>query len=351
MTQATPKALASAIATHYARHKRKLPWRATKDPYAVWLSEVVLQQTRVEQGLPYYLRLVKRFPSVKHMASAEQEEVLALWEGLGYYSRARNLHAAARQVMGRLGGVFPSDYKTLLTLQGVGPYTAAAVASICNNEAVAAIDGNVSRVLARLFDEPMPIDSSSGKKRFQELADLLLDHRNPGDHNQAMMEFGAMMCTPKIPRCEICPLEADCLASANGTVAERPVKLKVQKKRTRHFHYLDLRNGKGIYLQKRTTKDIWRDLYELPLVESDTPMTSEEVLHRFAMGSKMKDLTLVKTVGPIKHQLTHQTLHINFVVVRVNGPLTISGLKEYTLKGAMALPKPKPVLAYLRSEY
>ena len=253
----------------YARHGRDLPWRRTRDPYRIWLSEVILQQTRVAQGMDYYLRFTERFPDVGSLAAAPEDEVLKLWQGLGYYSRARNLHAAARQVAARFGGVFPRSYDEVRSLRGVGDYTAAAVCSAAYDAPCAVLDGNVFRVLARLFDIDLPIDSTAGKRTFAELAQMRLDKRCPGRYNQAVMDFGALQCTPAQPGCADCPLASRCLALAAGTVAERPVKQSKTKVRDRWFNYLHVTCGDRTLLRRRGEGDIWQGLYEFPMIETD----------------------------------------------------------------------------------
>ena len=235
----------------FAREGRDLPWRRTRDPYRIWLSEVILQQTRVAQGLEYYLRFTERFPDIAALAAAPEDEVLKLWQGLGYYSRARNLHAAARQVMSRFGGVFPATYGEVRALPGVGDYTAAAVCSIVYDAPCAVLDGNVYRVLARLFDIGIPIDTTAGKRTFAELAQLQLDTSRPGLYNQAIMDFGALQCTPAQPRCGDCPLAGRCLALAAGTVGVRPVKQGRAKVRDRWFNYLHVTCGGQTLLHRR----------------------------------------------------------------------------------------------------
>lgn len=253
----------------YARHGRDLPWRRTRDPYRIWLSEVILQQTRVAQGMDYYLRFTERFPDVGSLAAAPEDEVLKLWQGLGYYSRARNLHAAARQVAERFGGVFPRSYDEVRSLRGVGDYTAAAVCSAAYDAPCAVLDGNVFRVLARLFDIDLPIDSTAGKRTFAKLAQMQLDKRCPGRYNQAVMDFGALQCTPAQPGCADCPLASRCLALAAGTVAERPVKQSKTKVRDRWFNYLHVTCGDRTLLRRRGEGDIWQGLYEFPMIETD----------------------------------------------------------------------------------
>ena len=295
----------------FAREGRDLPWRRTRDPYRIWLSEVILQQTRVAQGLEYYLRFTERFPDIAALAAAPEDEVLKLWQGLGYYSRARNLHAAARQVMSRFGGVFPATYGEVRALPGVGDYTAAAVCSIVYDAPCAVLDGNVYRVLARLFDIGIPIDTTAGKRTFAELAQLQLDTSRPGLYNQAIMDFGALQCTPANPSCNDCPLRDECLSLAAGTVAERPVKAGRIRIRPRYLNYLHLECGGRIALRRRPEGDIWQGLYDLPAIESDRPLDFTEL----AAAPPFRDMfgtlpyRLVRTIRMPKHQLSHQTLH------------------------------------------
>jgi len=300
-----------ALLPWYREHKRPLPWRSESDPYRIWLSEVILQQTRVDQGMAYWYRFVDRYPSVQDLANASEDEVLRLWQGLGYYSRARNLRTAAQQVVQRHGGSFPAAYNELKALQGVGEYTAAAIGSIAFGLAEPVVDGNVYRVLARVFGLATPIDSTAGRKEFRELAGRLLDHTSPGDHNQAVMELGALVCSPKNPRCEVCPLAGKCIALRTDRISQLPVKSGEQKIRERHFNYLHIRTTKGIYLQKRTAKDIWQGLYELPLIESEKAVGPKRILQlieqQFGPG-----WTITTMHGPVKHVLSHQHIHTRF---------------------------------------
>ena len=315
------------LARWYEAHKRELPWRSNPTPYYVWLSEIILQQTRVSQGFDYFLRFVQRWPTLADLAQATEEEVLKMWQGLGYYSRARNLHQCARQVMERHGGEFPSDFESLKKLQGIGNYTAAAIASIAFGQPHAVVDGNVYRVLSRLYDIEAPINNELGVKLFANLAAELLDREHPGRHNQAMMEFGALQCVPKNPDCIQCPLQSHCLALAHDTVAERPQKEKKLKVKTRHFHYLVFRTpDHGIYLHKREGNDIWKNLYDFPCIESDRPMTVEELFNSdcfktFIHGQEF----VVSHISPqFTHKLTHQTIMATFVEIKISKKLTIS---------------------------
>lgn len=295
----------------YHENHRALPWRETKDPYRIWLSEVMLQQTRVDQGLGYYLRFTQRWPTVEKLAAAHENEVLKEWQGLGYYSRARNLLKAAQQVVVGHGGKFPDEHADLLKLKGVGEYTAAAIASICFHRPTAVVDGNVYRVLARVFGIAIPIDSTAGRKQFKELAMKLLDAKHPGDHNQAVMELGATVCTPKSPDCMRCPLQAKCAAFATGTISLLPVKQSKTKTRDRFFNYLHIPAGKDIYMQQRTSKDIWTGLYELPLIESGKPMTKRAL--ETALGKAFgPDWCIVGQHEAARHVLSHQLIHAIF---------------------------------------
>ena len=312
--------VADILLDWYAREGRDLPWRRTRDPYRIWLSEVILQQTRVAQGMEYYLRFTERFPDVASLAAAPEDEVLKLWQGLGYYSRARNLHAAARQVVERFGGRFPVALDEVRSLRGVGDYTAAAICSAAYDAPCAVVDGNVYRVLARLFDLDAPIDSTAGKRAFAELAQSQLDTAHPGRYNQAIMDFGALQCTPSSPRCETCPLSGQCLALAAGTIAARPVKQGKTKVRDRWFNYLHLSSGDHTLLRRREGRDIWQGLYEFPLIETDGPVELPELVRLPQFAELLGDAPwhLVRSIPLPKHQLSHQTLHA--VVHRIETP-------------------------------
>ncbi len=298
----------------YARCGRDLPWRRTRDPYRIWLSEVILQQTRVAQGMDYYLRFVGRFPDAGALAAASEDEVLKLWQGLGYYSRARNLHAAARQIVGTFGGEFPRTQEAVRQLRGVGDYTAAAICSIAFDQPCAVVDGNVYRVLARLFDLDTPIDTTAGRRAFAELAQSQLDAVRPGLYNQAIMDFGAMQCTPGQPDCAACPLSGKCLALAAGTVAARPVKQGRTKVRDRWFHYLHITCGDRVPLCRRGGGDIWQGLYEFPMIETPAAADFGDVVRTESFRRWLGDekWTLVRTVAMPRHQLSHQRLHAVF---------------------------------------
>lgn len=295
------------IVQWYHQNKRDLPWRTTKNAYTIWLSEIILQQTRVEQGLPYFKKFLKNYPNVGDLATANEQEILNDWQGLGYYSRARNLHKTAKEVMDIYKGEFPSSYCELLKLTGIGPYTAAAIASFAFDEVKAVVDGNVYRVLSRIFDINEPIDSSQGKKSFELLANELIDKQNPAIYNQAIMEFGALQCVPVNPDCLSCPLQFQCLAFKNKTIFERPVKSKKTKVTTRYFIFLiELSESKTIRIEKREEKGIWQHLYQFPLLE----FTTTEKKQSFLGGLKSKFIS-----KEYKHILSHQQLFAHFVVV------------------------------------
>ncbi|MFN5385567.1 MAG: A/G-specific adenine glycosylase [Bacteroidota bacterium] len=313
----------------YRLHARDLPWRHTRDAYQIWLSEVILQQTRVAQGLSYYHAFIERFPTVNDLAAADEHEVLRLWQGLGYYSRARNLHATAIQVVNEFGGVFPDTYDTLIKLKGIGNYTASAIASFCTNEAVPVLDGNVFRFLSRYFGIWNDIAKNSSREQFRWVALDILPKKKAGLHNQAIMEFGALQCKPSNPDCPGCPLSGGCYARKEGKQDQLPVKAKKSAPVNRYFHYLVLRH-KGEYLIcKRKEKDIWMHLHEFFLVEN----TLKPSKYSLAGISKHIDehlngvnYTLIRSSGGHKHQLTHQTIHARFTLLELKD--RISPLKE-----------------------
>lgn len=300
----------------YNDNKRDLPWRNTTDAYIIWLSEIILQQTRVEQGKPYFYRFAEKYPTVADFATAHEDEVLRLWQGLGYYSRGRNMLKTAQLVQEQHGGVFPTRYDELIKLKGIGEYTAAAISSFSANEAKAVVDGNVFRVLARFFGVDEPINSPKGKKIFQHLADEMLDTVRPAMHNQAMMEFGAMLCKPKNPACGVCPLMVECVAFNTNATTYLPVKLKTAKIRKRFFNYMLISDGEKILMNKRGEGDIWANMYDMPLIETPEliePMPLLQLPEAKVFG---QNVTLKDNSGVIKHILTHQQLFIRFLVLK-----------------------------------
>lgn len=339
----------------FENHKRELPWRSHPTPYYVWLSEVILQQTRVSQGLDYFNRFVERWPSLRDLAEAGEEEVLKMWQGLGYYSRARNLHKCAKEVVRLYGGELPADYQLLVRLPGIGPYTAAAIASIAFGLPHAVVDGNVYRVLSRLFDIAIPINTDQGAKTFAALADELLDRDHPGQHNQALMEFGALQCLPGNPDCLFCPLQPHCLAFEHGTVEQRPVKEKKLKTRTRYFNYLVINVSKlGVYLRKREGHDIWQNLYDFPCVESDRPLNTDEVVNSTEFKSLFqdKDFGIARVSTQYTHKLTHQTIVATFIEIKILDFLPIIQKNNILLVPETelgAFPVPKLIENYINS--
>ncbi len=285
----------------YLKNKRDLPWRNTRDAYEIWLSEIILQQTRVEQGMPYYEKFVVAFPKIKDLANAPEDKVMKLWQGLGYYSRARNLQFAAKWVMNEHNGIFPKEYAEILKMKGVGEYTAAAIASFAYDLPHPVLDGNVYRILSRIFGIHDAIDSSAGKKKFMEKLHELLPVKEAANFNQSIMEFGAMQCVPKNPKCDECIFKNECYALANDTIELLPIKEKKLIKKDRHFYYLIPSDGKNTIIRKRSDKDIWHSLYEFQLFENPIE-TKEKIIYQSEIQ---------------KHLLTHQNIYFQFTVVKV----------------------------------
>lgn len=310
---------AKTLMAWYQPGRRLMPWKSEKDPYLIWLSEVILQQTRVEQGMPYYLRFKNKYPSIEALAKAPEDQVMKLWQGLGYYSRAKNLHRTAKFIAEELQGVFPDSYSEILSLKGVGTYTAAAVASFAFGLPHAVVDGNVYRVLARIFGIDDPMDSSGGKRRFAVLANELLDKNNPAAYNQTILDFGAIQCSPKSPDCTNCPFNDRCFAYQNDKVYSLPVKSKKLIRKTRYFNYLVLNAGDKVVIRKRKAKDIWQHLYEFPLVESAALLPPGEVLkiakQNVFSGDCSKLLSVSKT---FVQQLTHQKIISRFFEIEAD---------------------------------
>ncbi|HJP64049.1 MAG TPA: A/G-specific adenine glycosylase [Mucilaginibacter sp.] len=298
----------------YLKNKRDLPWRNTTNAYVIWLSEIILQQTRVEQGMPYFHRFLEKYPDVKAFAAAHEDEILNLWQGLGYYSRGRNMLKTARQVVEQHAGEFPVSYRHLIGLKGIGEYTAAAISSFSSNEARAVVDGNVYRVLARFFGISEPTNSTKGKKLFQQIADEVLNKEHAGLHNQAIMEFGAMLCKPKNPDCSICPVRDGCYALQHNQVSVLPKKLKTVKIRERFFNYFVVTNGDTILMNKRGDNDIWANMYDLPMIESASPLSPQEVALLPGVEKIFgNNVVTIESTRAKKHVLTHQHIHAQFI--------------------------------------
>lgn len=319
----------------YLQNKRDLPWRKTADPYQIWLSEIMLQQTRVVQGMPYFFAFTRDFPTVFELANASEEQVLKLWQGLGYYSRARNLHNTAKYIAEDLNGIFPQTYKELLRLKGVGEYTAAAIASFSYNEAVPVVDGNVFRVLSRYFDIESDIAQPATKKEFAELAYELMPKDDPATFNQAIMEFGALQCVPKNPDCSVCVFNDSCLALQKKKVDMLPVKSKKTKVTNRFFNYLVLEDALGnSLLQKRTAKGIWHNLYEFPLLET-TEIANLDFVSYEIKNNIFPHYTIISVEeysgATVIHKLSHQHLHIQFWKIKITDVIE-NGISYEALK-------------------
>ena len=296
------------IINWYLENKRNLPWRETTDPYFIWVSEIILQQTRVDQGLKYYKNFIARFPSLRLLAEAEEIEVLKVWQGLGYYSRARNMHFTAKYIFNDLKNHFPNTYEAILKLKGIGPYTAAAISSFAFDLPQAVVDGNVFRVLARYFNDSTPIDSTDGKKLFTQYAQMLLDEKKSADYNQAIMELGALVCKPVKPDCKNCPISESCQGLRKGTVDSLPFKQHKIKIKKRYFNYVFSKDS--CFLKKRTTKDIWLNLYEFPMYEPERMVENKKLKSQIEknFSVKIKNTPSYST----KYILTHQHIHVNF---------------------------------------
>ncbi|MDD3742058.1 MAG: A/G-specific adenine glycosylase [Lentimicrobiaceae bacterium] len=306
----------------YDRNKRDMPWRQTREPYLIWVSEIILQQTRVEQGLAYYHKFTTAFPDVKSLAEASEQAVLSIWKGLGYYSRARNMHHTAQKVMQHYGGKFPVTYLELLTLKGIGPYTAAAIASICNHEPIPVVDGNVIRVFSRIFGYKEPVGSTAGYKKIFKKSTSFIEHSHPGTYNQAVMEFGALHCKPRQPLCNQCIFQKNCFAFAHNMVDSLPQPAKAIVKKERFFHYfLIIHPQKGLLMQKREAGDIWQNLWELPLVESEKFMDAAKATEKSGLFAQ-QGIDLQSAYTDINHILTHQVIKSRFFYLSHEALLT-----------------------------
>ena len=339
---------ADKIISWYHQNKRDLPWRHTTDPYKIWLSEVILQQTRVDQGMPYYLKFIEEFPRVQDLANALEDRVLRVWQGLGYYSRARNLHACAKKIVSELGGNFPQTADDLQKLPGIGPYTSAAIASFAFKQPVAVVDGNVFRVLSRVFGINTDILSPQGKRDFQQLADELLDTARPDAFNQAVMEFGALQCTPHNPTCATCPFHLECYARQHQMQGQLPVKKKKAKVRKRYFHYIVIEHGGQLLMNQRGGGDIWQGLYDFPLVETDKPEVLAGQIQIEGVTVNMQHAEMSKSY---RHLLSHQQLITHFYLYKATNEEVVPSYSGqcswYDMEAINHLPKPVLISAYL----
>lgn len=337
----------SLILIWFDKNKRNLPWRTHSDPYKIWLSEIILQQTRVAQGIDYYLKFTETYPTVQDLAAASEQDVLRLWQGLGYYSRARNLHATAKFIVENHRGKFPNNYKELLKLKGIGPYTAAAIASIAFNRAVSTVDGNVFRVFSRYFNIHLDISQPKTRNYFFQLGNEIIDPQRPGDFNQAVMELGATVCLPQNPKCEICPVNESCEALAQKTIAQLPIKTKKTKVSQRYFHFMEISDGQNFLMTKREEKDVWKNLFTFPLIESGANESLTETI-------VSNGINFEKSHEEV-HNLTHQKLNITFWKAQTD----FSNLKDfsvrfsagiYSLADLDSLPLPRPMEKYLNEK-
>jgi len=306
----------------FQQNHRPMPWKGEKNPYLIWLSEIILQQTRVAQGLPYFEKFKSAYPNISDLANAPEDEVLKNWEGLGYYSRARNLHFTAKDIRDNYNGIFPTKYEDILKLKGVGTYTAAAIASFAYDLPYAVLDGNVFRVLSRYFGVQEPIDTTTGKKIFTKLSQELLAKNQPADYNQAIMDFGATQCVPANPNCEICPMVHKCVAQKEGLISQLPIKSKKIKKRNRFFNYLIINEQEKIWIRKRLEKDIWQGLYEFPLLETDKQQ-DRKAITKLKPYKKIipTDATITRVSTPFSQQLTHQKISALYIEITIEKPL------------------------------
>lgn len=340
------------IVKWYLENRRPLPWRDTKDAYRIWLSEVILQQTRVAQGLPYYQQFINTYPTIGDLASATEQQVLRLWQGLGYYTRARNLHKCAKVVVDQHQGKFPATSTQLLSLPGIGDYTAAAIASFCYDEPIAVLDGNVFRILARIFGIDTPINSPAGKKAFTQLANELISKQQPALHNQAAMEFGAIFCTPVNPRCEECPFKSSCVAFNHQLIGDLPVKIAAKRSRARYFFYLVVEKDNALLMRRRGSKDIWQGLFDFVLIEKSIPVKAESLMRDREHSKWFQKVDKVTVSKKYVHILTHQTIHCHFIHLKAKPSFDIAqdGLTFYSHRQIARLPKPALITRFLAEQ-
>ncbi|GGI22929.1 A/G-specific adenine glycosylase [Pedobacter mendelii] len=337
----------------YLINKRDLPWRHTKDSYTIWLSEIILQQTRVEQGLPYFNTFLENFPSVSDFASATEAQVLNLWQGLGYYSRGRNMHATAQLVVNNYNGTFPTLHDDLIKLKGIGEYTAAAISSFSSGEARAVVDGNVFRVLARYFGINTAINTPEGKKQFFKLANELLFREDSALYNQAIMEFGAIQCKPKSPKCSICPLNIDCFAYRNNVVNQLPVKLAKAEKKNRYFNYFILTEGDKILVRERKKRDIWQHLYDFPCIETEMLLDGNDLDFVESVKNIFGNNAEITFVSYKKHLLTHQIINVQFFSLKnyIFNSSKHEELNWVSLNTLDELPKPNVIRNFIEENF
>lgn len=345
----------NTIIDWYKKNKRNFPWRKTKNPYKIWLSEIILQQTRVEQGLPYYTRFIQEYPTLEKLAEADEETILKLWQGLGYYSRARNMLETAKYICSNLNGKFPSKYKELIKLKGIGSYTAAAISSFAFNKPHAVVDGNVNRVLSRFSGIKTPIDSLKGKEQFLALAQKLLDKKNPDLFNQAIMEFGAIQCKISNPLCSICPFIKHCYAYKHNIVTKLPIKSKKIIKKDRYLNYLVLKHKGNMFIKKRNKNDIWKNMFDFPSIETKCEVNKKELIESSEWTTILKKSNFViKSISKqFKHILTHQNIYGKFFEIEIiNGNMpNYKGLISVNKKEIKNFAVPKLIDNYFQNKY
>ncbi len=330
-------------------NNRKMPWKGETNPYKIWLSEIILQQTRVEQGLKYYQAFVKEFPSITDLAEAKEQRVFKLWEGLGYYSRCRNLIATAKYISAYHKGIFPTEFDQILALKGVGPYTAAAIASFAFNLPYAVLDGNVYRVLSRFFGNSIPIDTSAGKKEFGALAQQLLDRQMPAIYNQAIMDFGATVCTPKLAKCNECILSKKCVGYQTGSLYQLPIKSKKLAIGERWFYYFIIKNKGKIWVRERLGKDIWKNLHEFYLLEVNKSEKIPQLLKKAGL-SQYTQLKVIALSEPYQQKLTHLKINASFIELEIANLSNLPGYKNISLKQLRGLPFPKIINSFMKDK-
>jgi A/G-specific adenine glycosylase len=337
---------------HQTLNNRTMPWKGEKNPYKIWLSEIILQQTRVEQGLAYYNKFVQQYPTIQKLAAADDTSIFKLWEGLGYYSRCKNLIATAKYVANTLNGIFPTTYEAIVALKGIGPYTAAAIASFAYNLPYAVVDGNVYRVLSRYFGIFTPIDTNEGKKEFTKLATQLLAVKQPSKYNQAIMDFGATVCKPSTPLCNTCMLANTCKAYKNEVVQMLPIKQKKPQKKVRYFYYIIAQHKGKVYVKKRPAGDIWENLYQFILIESATSIAINNQAQFMQMHHIIEpaNYTIKSISSMYKQQLTHQTLFGQFIYIEVKKPLMLNDYTLVSKSSLQLLPFPKFITGYLKDK-
>jgi len=305
------------IINWYEINFRPLPWRATNDPYKIWLSEIILQQTQVVQGISYYEKFISKYPTIFHLADANEEEILKLWQGLGYYSRARNLLKTAKTIKNDFNGSFPTDYNQIIKLSGIGQYTASAIASFAFNQAYPVLDGNVFRFISRLYGIDAPIDVAKNRTLFLDILNLMIEGQNPAIFNNAIMEMGAIICKPQNPKCEICAVRLQCIAFKTEKISAYPVKTKIKSIKNRYFNYLLIKKNNLFLMEKRTEKDIWQNLFQLPLIESTENIDKNTLKNMFAKLLKSEQFNLIEHNETYKHQLTHQQIHAKIWIIEI----------------------------------